>query len=138
MGCLSSQYDAAEFLRFYLSLDWTETGEYSIVEVYALSDAFYECLQHPVLYAVTGTINESLAGSLPGMTWNIHLERVAKDRKMLGIKTLRDITGMGLVEVKAVVEGLPKIVAVVHLGDVESLKQKLLEGGFDFQISAHG
>jgi large subunit ribosomal protein L7/L12 len=137
-GLFESQHDAAEFLRFYLSLDWTETGEYSIVEVYALSDAFYECLQHPVVYAVTATLNEPLAGSLPGMTWNIHLERVAKDRKISGIKALRDITNMGLAEAKAVVEGLPKVVAVVHLGDVEILKQRLLEGGFDFQISAHG
>ncbi len=137
-GLFESQHDAAEFLRFYLSFDWTETGEYSIVEVYALSDAFYECLQQPVRYAVAGTINETLAGSLPGLTWNLHLEQVAQDRKIFAIDALRDITNMGLDEAKAVVEGLPKIVMVVHLGDVDSLKQRLLEGGFDFQIFAHG
>ena len=139
LACFSADFAAAAeemAALIYLSLDWTETGEYSIVEVYALSDAFYECLQHPVRYAVPGTTTELLGGSLSGMTWDIYLERAAKDRKILGIKVLRDITNMGLAEAKAVAEGLPKTVRVVHLGDVESLKQQLLEGGFDFQISA--
>jgi ribosomal protein L7/L12 len=136
-GLFESRHDAAEFLRFYLALDWTETGDYSIVEVYALSDTFYEHLQHPIRYAVMGTTSESLADSVPGRTWKIHLERVARDRKITGIKALRDITHMGLAEAKAVVEALPKTVAVIHLGDVELLKQQLLDGGFDFQIVAH-
>jgi ribosomal protein L7/L12 len=132
-----SQHDALEFLRFYTSLDWTETGEYSIVEVYRLSDRFYDQLRHPVRYAVMGSANESLADSLPGMTWDIHLKHLAKDRKIVGIKALRDITDMGLAEAKAMAESLPKTVAVVHLGEVESLEQQLLDGGFAFQISAH-
>ncbi|RPI00281.1 MAG: hypothetical protein EHM72_09700 [Calditrichaeota bacterium] len=136
-GLFESQNDAVDFIRFYVSLDWRETGDYSVVEVYSLSDAFYEHLIHPVRYSITGQSTELLAGSLPGMTWDIHLERVARDRKIVGIKVLRDITDMGLAEAKAVVEGLPKTVAVVYLGDVESLRQQLFEGGFVFHISAH-
>jgi len=44
---------------------------------------------------------------------------------------------MGLAEAKALVEALPKTVAIVYLGDVKSLGEKLLESGFDFHITAH-
>jgi ribosomal protein L7/L12 len=71
------------------------------------------------------------------MTWKIHLKRLAEDHKILGIKALRDATGMGIAEAKALVEALPKTVVVVHLGSPESLKHKFLEGGFDFRTTAH-
>jgi DNA polymerase-4 len=45
---------------------------------------------------------------------------------------------MGLDEAKQVVEGLPKAVSVVYLGEFESLRQQLVDWGFVFQISARG
>jgi hypothetical protein len=34
-GLFSSEQEARDFLRYYLSFDWTETGEYEIAEVFA-------------------------------------------------------------------------------------------------------
>ena len=129
-----------DFLSFYASLDWTENGEYSIVEVHALSDAFYEQLRSPVRYEVQGGSmgQEPVPSLLKGMTWRIRIESLARDRKIQGIYALRKLTGMGLAEAKAVVEGLPMTVIVVHLGDPELLSNKLVEAGFDFEMAAHG
>ncbi len=134
-----SPRDAENFLRFYRSLDWTESGEYSIVEIHALSEALYEELKVPVHYTVIDAVNPDgfLRDTLDGMTWDIHLKRLPKDRKIFGIKALRDITQMGLAEAKALVEALPKIVVVVHVGELQSLKQKLLQVGFELEVVAH-
>ena len=65
-GLFDSQRDAADFLQFYTSLDWTEAGEYSLVEVYAFSESFYEHLHGPVRYAILdGTL---FTDTLPEMT----------------------------------------------------------------------
>jgi ribosomal protein L7/L12 len=139
-GLFDSSRDAADFLSFYTSLDWTETGESSIVEVHALSDAFYEQLRSPVRYVVQGGSmgQEPVPYLLEGMTWRIRIGSLARDRKIRGILALREFTGMGLAETKAVVEGLPMSVIVVHIGDPELLRNKLIEAGFDFEMAAHG
>jgi len=137
-GLFDSPSDAADFLRFYRSFDWTEGGEYSIVGVYALADAVYEHLRTPVRYAVIDAADRkgSLTDILGGMTWDVHLRGLPKDCEIRGIKALMDITGMGLAAAKGLVEALPKTLAVVHIGEVELLKHKLLKAGFELQIAA--
>ena len=134
-GLFDSCRDAAEFLQLYTSLDWTETRDYALIEVYAFSQSFYEHLHRPVRYVILGSTR--LTDQLPGMTWDVQLTRVAGGHKIQGIKALRDITGMGLAEAKALVEALPQTVTVVHLGEVESLRQTLRDSGFAFKISAN-
>ena len=38
-GLFYNRNDAREFLKYYLSFDWTETGEYYITEVALLKNA---------------------------------------------------------------------------------------------------
>lgn len=59
----------------------------------------------------------------------------AGDKKINVIKVVREITGLGLVEAKALVDGAPKPVKEkVSKEDAESIKAKLTEAGASVEV----
>lgn len=57
------------------------------------------------------------------------------DKKINVIKVVRELTGLGLVEAKALVDGAPKAVKEkVSKEDAEAVKAKLLEAGASVEV----
>lgn len=138
-GLFSSRQEADEFQRLYRSLGDTGSEEFSIVEVRALSDALYRCLQQPVRCAVLepGKPGGDAIETLEGLTWRIEFKRLPNHRKVVGIRALMHLSGMGLAEAKRLVESLPKSVVVVHVGEIELLEQELIDAGFGLKITSY-
>ena len=62
--------------------------------------------------------------------FDVVLEEVPKDKKIAILKVVRAITGLGLKEAKAMVEGTPKAIKEgVPKEDAEDTKKKLEEAG---------
>jgi large subunit ribosomal protein L7/L12 len=66
--------------------------------------------------------------------WNVVLTS-AGDKKILVIKVVREITGLGLKEAKDLVDGAPKAVKeAVAKNEAEELKKKIEEAGGQVEI----
>jgi hypothetical protein len=138
-GLFDSAAHATDFLRFYTSFDWTETGDYSIVSVWGPSDELRTHSTQAVRFGIVGDNNRRLllTDVLTGMTWNLQLRSLSDNNKIVGIKALRDITDMGLAETKNLVETLPKTLVVVYIAEIEQLKAMLSNAGFEVEITAY-
>jgi large subunit ribosomal protein L7/L12 len=69
-------------------------------------------------------------------SFNVILKAASADKKIAVIKTVREITGLGLKEAKDLVEGAPKPVKEgVTKEQAEELKKKLEENGGTVEIS---
>ena len=68
--------------------------------------------------------------------FDLVLESFPADKKIAVLKEVRGITGLGLKEAKAVVEGVPKpIIEAGSKGDVEAAMEKLKELGAECKMT---
>ena len=64
------------------------------------------------------------------------LTEVPADKKIAVLKVVREITGLGLAEAKAVVEGTPKeLKAGIDKAAAEDIKKKITEAGGTVKVS---
>ena len=69
-------------------------------------------------------------------TFDVELSSAPADKKIAVIKVVREATGLGLAEAKAVVDGAPKKVKEgISKDDAEKLKKKLEEAGAVVKLS---
>jgi hypothetical protein len=138
--------DADGFLRFYRSLDWTETGDYSITEVRALrGDVCTHLLSKPthVFLPPDDRSNPEFSkddASVPqidGLAWQIVLQSCDPARRILAVKALRDLTGIGIAEAKRITENLPIVLRLLHIGEKEGMASKLAAAGFVFKLESY-
>lgn len=66
---------------------------------------------------------------------SITLKAYPADRKMLILKIIKDILGLGLMEAKAFVEAAPKLVkANLEKEEAEKIKKSLIDAGAELDI----
>ena len=66
---------------------------------------------------------------------SITLKAYPADRKMVILKIIKDILGLGLMEAKAFVEAAPKLVkANVEKEEAEKIKKSLIDAGAELEI----
>ena len=69
-------------------------------------------------------------------TFDVELSSAPADKKIAVIKVVREATGLGLAEAKAMVDGAPKKVKEgISKDDAEKLKKKLEEAGAVVKLS---
>ena len=84
--------------------------------------------------AVAGPVDAGAAAAEEKTEFDVILAEVGSE-KVKVIKAVREITGLGLVEAKAVVDGAPKALKeAVSKDDAEAIKAKLEEGGAKVEI----
>ncbi len=86
--------------------------------------------------AVAGAAAPAAAAAAEEKTeFDVELTSFEADKKLKVIKEIKDITGLGLGEAKALVEGAPKVIKEgVSKEEAESLKAKLAELGATITI----
>lgn len=86
--------------------------------------------------AVAGAAAPAAAAAAEEKTeFDVELTSFEADKKLKVIKEIKDITGLGLGEAKALVEGAPKVIKEgVSKEDAEALKAKLSEVGATITI----
>ncbi len=86
--------------------------------------------------AVAGAAAPAAAAAAEEKTeFDVELTSFEADKKLKVIKEIKDITGLGLGEAKALVEGAPKVIKEgVSKEDAEALKAKLAEVGATITI----
>lgn len=86
--------------------------------------------------AVAGAAAPAAAAAAEEKTeFDVELTSFEADKKLKVIKEIKDITGLGLGEAKALVEGAPKVIKEgVSKEEAESLKAKLSELGATITI----
>jgi large subunit ribosomal protein L7/L12 len=66
---------------------------------------------------------------------SITLKAYPADKKMLVLKVIKDILGLGLMEAKAFVESIPKLVkANIEKSEADSIKKSLIDAGAELDI----
>lgn len=89
----------------------------------------------PVAVAGTGAGNTQAAAAEEKTEFDVELTSFEADKKLKVIKEIKDITGLGLGEAKALVEGAPKVIKEgVSKEEAEGLKAKLAEVGATITI----
>ena len=84
--------------------------------------------------AVAGPVDAGAAAAEEKTEFDVILAEVSSE-KVKVIKAVREITGLGLVEAKAVVDGAPKALKeAVSKDDAEAIKAKLEEVGAKVEI----
>ncbi|MBR2869124.1 MAG: 50S ribosomal protein L7/L12 [Clostridia bacterium] len=84
--------------------------------------------------AVAGPVDAGAAAAEEKTEFDVILAEVGSE-KVKVIKAVREITGLGLVEAKAVVDGAPKTLKeAVSKDDAEAIKAKLEEVGAKVEI----
>ena len=97
--------------------------------VKAIEDKFGVTAAAPVAVAAAGGAEEAAKDS-----FDVELT-AAGDKKVGVIKVVREITGLGLKEAKAIVDGAPAAVKEgVAAADAEALKAKLEEAGATVEL----
>ncbi len=102
--------------------------------VHALEDEFGVSAAAPAAVAVAA----APAAAAPAAEEKTEFDVVMTDfgaEKIKVIKVVREITGLGLAEAKALVEGIPaKVKEGVSKADAEALKAKLVEAGAKVEL----
>ncbi len=89
-------------------------------------------------FGVTAAAPVMMAGAVAGAApaaeeqteFNVTLESSAADKKIAVIKAVRAVTGLGLGEAKAFVEGAPKVLKeAVSKEEAEKIKKEIEEAG---------
>jgi large subunit ribosomal protein L7/L12 len=66
---------------------------------------------------------------------SITLKAYPADKKMLVLKVIKDILGLGLMEAKTFVESIPKLVkANIEKSEADSIKKSLIDAGAELDI----
>ncbi len=100
--------------------------------VHAVEDEFGVSAAAAV--AVAGPVDAGAAAAEEKTEFDVILAEVGSE-KVKVIKAVREITGLGLVEAKAVVDGAPKTLKeAVSKDDAEAIKAKLEEVGAKVEI----
>ena len=100
--------------------------------VHAVEDEFGVSAAAAV--AVAGPVDAGAAAAEEKTEFDVILAEVGSE-KVKVIKAVREITGLGLVEAKAVVDGAPKALKeAVSKDDAEAIKAKLEEVGAKVEI----
>lgn len=85
--------------------------------------------------AVAGPAQPAAAAAEEKTEFDVELTSFEADKKLKVIKEIKDITGLGLGEAKALVEGAPKVIKEgVSKDEAEALKAKLSELGATITI----
>ena len=88
----------------------------------------------PVAVAVAGAADAGAAAADEKSEFDVILQS-AGDKKIGVIKVVREVTGLGLKDAKALVDGAPKAVKEgVAKADAEALKAKLEEAGATVEL----
>ncbi|RMH60558.1 MAG: 50S ribosomal protein L7/L12 [Zetaproteobacteria bacterium] len=102
--------------------------------VSALEDKFGVSAAAPVAVAAAPAAGGAEAAAEEKTEFDVVLT-AAGDKKIQVIKAVREITGLGLKEAKALVEGAPKAVKEgVSKDEAEELKKKLEEAGASVEL----
>ena len=90
----------------------------------------------PVAFAAAPGAAAAAAAPVEEQTeFAVTLKEYPADKKVTGIKVIREITGLGLKEAKDLVEGVPSLVKEgVAKADVETMKKKLEEAGAKVEV----
>ena len=89
----------------------------------------------PVAVAAGGAANANAAPAEEKTEFTVVLASVPADKKIGAIKEVRAITGLGLTEAKALVEGAPKTVKEgVSKADADKFKKQLTDAGATVEI----
>ena len=100
--------------------------------VHAVEDEFGVSAAAAV--AVAGPAADGVAAAAEQTEFDVILKS-AGGNKIAVIKAVREITGLGLKEAKAVVDGAPKTVKeAVSKDDAEAMKSKLEEAGAEVEL----
>lgn len=110
-----------------------EIKKLSIVEVSelvkALEEEFGVSAAAPVAVAAAPAAGAPAAAAEEKTEFTVSLE-AAGDNKIAVIKVVREITGLGLVEAKALVDGAPSVIKEnVATKDAQEMEAKLKEAG---------
>ena len=88
----------------------------------------------PVAVAAAGAAAPAAAAAEEKTEFDVELTEAGAE-KIKVIKVVREITGLGLAEAKALVEAIPaKIKEGISTADAEALKAKLVEAGATVEI----
>ena len=110
--------------------------ELSVLE---LNDLVKACEEEFGVSAAAGVVVAAAGGAAAGAEeekteFNVELTEVGPN-KVKVIKVVREITGLGLKDAKAVVDGAPKTLKeAVSKDDAEAIKTKLAEVGAEVEI----
>ena len=124
-----SQNDVVEYIK---NLKLSEVK--SLIET--LENELGVKAQAAVAVAAGGGGGAAAAAAEPEKTeFDVILTAFPDDKKINIIKVVREITGLGLKEAKALVEGLPgKVKEAANKEDSASIKKKLEEAGATVQV----
>ena len=101
--------------------------------VKALEEEFGVSAAAPVAVAAAPVAGEAAAAA-EKTEFNVEL-KAAGANKIQVIKVVREITGLGLKEAKALVDGAPGVVKeIVSKDDAEAMKAKLVEAGAEVEL----
>lgn len=111
-------------------------AEMSVMEVVELVEAMEEKFNVSAAAAVAVAAPSAEAGPAAEVQTEFNVEITsAGDKKVNAIKAIREITGLGLKESKALVEEAPKVVKEgVSKEEAEEIKKKLEEAGATAEI----
>ena len=113
-------------------------AEMSVMDVVALVEAMEEkfgvSAAAPVAVAVAASADSGAAAAEEQTEFNVILAS-AGEKKVNVIKVVRELTGLGLKEAKAAVDGAPSTIKeAVSKADAESAKKALEEAGATVEI----
>ncbi len=113
-------------------------GELSVLElaelVKALEDKFGVSAAAPVMMAGAAPAGEAAAAEVEQVEFDVVLTS-AGDKKIQVIKVVREVTGLGLKEAKALVDGAPQAVKEgVSKEEADSLVEKIKEAGGEVEV----
>ena len=119
--------DIAKFIEDIKALNVMELADL----VKAIEEEFGVSAAAPVAVAAAGPVADAAAEKTD---FDVILAEVG-DKKINVIKVVREITGLGLKEAKALVDGAPKALKEgVSKEDAEAIKTKLEEAGAEVEL----
>nr|BCQ06524.1 ribosomal protein L12 [Nitzschia putrida] len=84
----------------------------------------------------TSTNEKNIEETTEKLEFNVSLEEVPKDKKISVLKVIRSITGLGLKEVKEIVDSVPKIIKEnVNKETADSIKKQIEDAGGKISIN---
>ena len=112
-----------------------------VLELATFAKALQEKYGVTAAATVVAAASPGMAGAAPAQpveektSFDVILAGVAADKKIQIIKTVRELTNLGLKEAKDLVEGAPKPVKTgVNKEEAETMKKKLEESGAKVEV----
>nr|QES95250.1 ribosomal protein L12 [Nitzschia sp. (in: diatoms)] len=107
----------------------------SLIEASELVKRIEETFDITTSYVSTSNLNladniKTIEETTEKIEFNVNLEEVPKDKKISVLKVIRSITGLGLKEVKEIVDSVPKIIKEnIDKETADSIKKQIEEAG---------